>query len=194
MRAGAAATAKLRGGAGPSAPGTERRLAKVCAAWFVASFLGAALPLAAHPYHATVAEAEIKPADHVLEVSLRVLPEDLRTAFEERGGATPETVGFDRAVTGLLRDTFTVTDTAGARRPLAFIGKEISVQGVWLYFEISLPDDLHGLVLSNRLLLDVAPTQINTAVLRRGEERRTLTLTRQHPEDELLTAPAAASP
>jgi hypothetical protein len=182
---------------------------------FFAAILGS-LPGAAHPYHVTVAEAELNAATGRLEVALRLLPEDLIRALEARDRRRGDEAGgesgpersqaqeprHDELLADLVREAFTVTTADGRSAPLHWVGSEASVKAVWLYFELDLggapaaqdgpaPDGslLDGITLANRLLLDLEPTQTNTVTLRFEEERQTLTLTPRSPEREIRWPP-----
>ena len=57
---------------------------------------------------------------------------------------------------------------ARAERDTDFDGR----MDVWLYFEVALPDGVVGL--ENRVFFEIAPTQVNTALVRERGKTRTL--------------------
>ncbi len=166
----------------PAARGATRELlCRLCvlllAGWLLAG------PLAAHSYHTTVAEVTLNADAGRLEVALRALPEDLERALERHSGQRVRlelTAGVDESIMAYLRDHFVVTQ-AGERRALTWVGKEVSAQAVWLYFEIDAPKGIAGATLEQSTFFELEAKQVNTVRFTAGERRLTLTFTRERP-------------
>ena len=162
------------------------RFAVAAAAWFLAC--GGATA-AAHPFHASIAEAEWNAKSGRLEVSLRVTPNDLERAIRQR---TKERVQLedsksaDRLIQDYLREVMRVEGQGGRKHKLVWVGKEVSVKEAWLHFEIEMPHGPHGALISNRVLFDVQKEQINTINVRWKDQRKSLRFTRQKPQQRLL--------
>lgn len=156
--------------------------APLAAIMLAACLAGAA---AAHPFHVSVAECEWNADSGALEVSLRVAPEDLERALSRRAKSRVSldtTDDVDALAADYLREAFTLAPP-GADEPLElkWIGKEVTTKTAWLYFEIAAPDGVAGLELTNRALVEVEPTQINTVNIRARDQRTSLRLDRKRP-------------
>ena len=143
----------------------------------------AAAPLFAHPYHTSIGEADWNPETKRLEVALRFVPDDFDRALRAHAGPpSPEatTEEVDRQIVDWLAQGFRVLEDpeSDAPAPIQWVGKEVSIEHVWLYFEVPLPKGLYQATLEHRLLLDLEPTQTNTLLLRIDGQRRTLTFGR----------------
>ena len=145
--------------------------------------VGWVAPVAAHPYHTTLAEADWNGETNRLEIALRLLPEDFERALSarDRGSKPPadDPGALDDRIVAWLSQDFRVIPNDGEPAPIEWVGKEISIEYVWLYFEIPLPGGLDGVTFEHRLLLDLEPEQVNTLLLRHDGERTTLTFRRE---------------
>jgi hypothetical protein len=74
----------------------------------------------------------------------------------------------------LVRDHFVVTDKAGNRCPIKWVGLEDKVFQAWLYFEVALKAPLAEHRLSHTLFMDQEPKQVNTVLLAGHGRRGTL--------------------
>lgn len=158
-----------------------------------ALLVGWGSPARAHPYHTTIAEADWNAESGRLEVALRLLPADLERALEAHVGqaspaaapTTDDQATLDDHILGWLGQGFRLIPDGGEPAPILWVGKEVSIEHVWLYFEIPLADGLEGVTIEHRLLLDLEPRQVNTLLLGRGKGRRTLTFRRERPRHRL---------
>jgi Domain of unknown function (DUF6702) len=143
----------------------------------------------AHEYHASLAEVELNADTGHLEIALRVIPEDLEAALTAKHGAAVRlevTDGVDAMIVDYLASRFRVVGASGEPQPITWVGKEVSYQAAWLYFEIPVAAD--GLwTLENRVLFDVSASQINTVLYRAGDSRSTWTFTVESQPVELPT-------
>lgn len=117
---------------------------------------------AAHPYHTSFAELGWSAAGDALEVSLRVLPEDLETALTWRSGRAVRLVsgGGDDLLAAYLAEHFQVRDGSGRVLPLELAGLEVAYDETWIYFTVAARPESR-LTLRNTLLMDVESTQTN---------------------------------
>lgn len=195
----------------------------------VSLFAGPTLALR-HPFHVTIAEAQVninEQGSKVLEVTLRVEPDELELAIERRIDRkfNLETApDADKLIVEYLDDVFRVRHPAadkeskpnplkpcppdgksrrdkqpstrpdrGADAPPAdtdndekktpsiihWIGKEITIEYAWLYFEICLPEQgIAGLEFSNRIFFELEETQTNTINFQDAQRKASFNFTR----------------
>ncbi len=140
-----------------------------------------------HPYHSTQAEAELSAETGRLEVALKVIPEDLERALGRRTGTevslekTPE---VDALILAYLTENFRIL-TEEKSQPLSWVGKEVSAQNCWLYFEAHLSQELQGSRLRNTLFFELEAGQVNVVRIKMGHKRRSFLFNRERPESEL---------
>lgn len=175
------------GRCGPSGSGRRRIRSS---AWILAILLAAG-PLLAHPYHTSIGEADWNSQTQRLEVALRFVPDDLDRALRASFGPLPQDAPAeetDRRIVRWLEQGFQVfshgADEA-APAPIEWVGKEVSIEHIWIYFQVPLADGRDGAILEHRLLFDIEPGQINTLLLRRSDHRTTLTFTRERSRQPL---------
>ena len=133
--------------------------------------------LQAHPFHVTYTEVDWNARTMVLEVALRVQPEDLDrllSSREKRRIDIEKTKGVDKLIQKYLAEVFLVSPTPAKAKSLRWIGKEVSAKEAWLYFEVSRPQGIGDLKLLNRIFLEILPDQVNTVRFRQGKTRTTL--------------------
>lgn len=140
-----------------------------------------------HPYHSSQAEAELNDETGRLEVSLKVIPEDLEGALGRRAGfevSLEKTSKVDELILAYLSDHFQVS--AGEENlPLSWVGKEVSAQGCWLYFEVLVSKDLEGGRLRNTVLFEMEASQVNVVRIKVGNKRHSFLFNQERPELEL---------
>ncbi len=142
-----------------------------------------AVSACAHPFHVSIAEAEYNSGTKTLEVALRVHPSDLEAALRRQTGepiVLETSPNVDEEIIAYLRRTLVVTPRGEKPAKLRWVGKEIAVKHVWLYFEIPLPRGLNDVEITHRVFFELLSDQVNTITFRDGERRATLHLTRRH--------------
>ncbi len=140
-------------------------------------------PAFAHPYHASLSEAEYNSESGSLEVALKVLTQDLERALTHHFGKKkiPPLEEADRQIASYLATVFRLQCPNLSPPTLTWVGKEIEVKETWLYFEFPLATGLEGCTLENRFLFAQEPTQINTLQLKAGGHGVTVNLSREQP-------------
>ena len=152
--------------------------------------LTAGVNLQAHPFHATYTEVDWNAKTKVLEVALRVQPEDLDRVLSlrtKRKIDIEKTKGVDKLIQMYLAEVFLVEPKLKQPVAIRWIGKEVSSKEAWLYFEIPRPQGIEGLKLLNRIFLEILPDQVNTVRVRQGRQRVTLRFDRNSRKPVLLT-------
>ena len=143
----------------------------------VAASLTAAANLQAHPFHATYAEVDWNTKTMVLEVALRVQPEDLDRVLSlrtKRKINIEKTKGVDKLIQQYVAEVFLIEPKLKQPISIRWVGKEVSSKEAWLYFEVPRPAGIEGLKMLNRIFLEILPDQVNTVRFRHGKQRVTL--------------------
>jgi hypothetical protein len=137
--------------------------------WLAPIAVGAALLLSRHPMHTSVAEVRELEAGAVLEVAIRVFPDDLNAAVPGAGTAVA-----DSALARYVRRAFSIADRSG--RPVALLWKGAERVGDVLVLRLmgASPEGLAGASVSHGLLMEHFDDQIN--VVRAVYRGRTTTL------------------
>ena len=139
--------------------------------------------ISAHPFHVSFAEAEWNADTKMLEVALKVNPNDLEDALRRRTKRRIhlETDAAEKVIVQYLRDSFTVRRGKNKDIPLKWVGSEISVKDAWLYFEFPLQEGLNNITIQNSILSHVRD-QKNTVSIRNRKQRATLVFSHQKTE------------
>ncbi len=142
-----------------------------------------------HPFHVSIAEAEYNAATKMLEVALQVHPTDLEAAVRRQSGqriVLETSANADEQIVAYLRRSFVVKPKCSEPTTLRWVGKEVAVKHAWLYFEVSLPQGLEGVEITNSLFFELLPDQVNTMTVRDGKRRATLHFTRRKMTQKLV--------
>lgn len=131
----------------------------------IAAALGivAGRSLSAHKFYASLAQVE-RTADGRLEVALRFSPDDLEVALRKATRTrvvVENTAAFGAAFEPWLNSVFAI-EAGGRRTSFKYVGAEVTVKTVWVYVESSWPDTLANSTMTNALLVDLFPEQVNT--------------------------------
>lgn len=172
--------------------------------------MAAALLLSAllHPFHVSVAEAQWNSEGSRLKVALRLHPRDLDAALSETTGlrVVLEKESDEKAkelLVAYLRDRIFLSasaadaslgepeDLAARRGRFHWVGLEQELRYVWVYFELQRPATSEAVWLTNRVIFEAEPTQINTLQLLRTDPPVAVRTTRSSDTERL---PAAANP
>jgi hypothetical protein len=148
----------------------------------VAGLLFACAPLAAaHKYHTSFAAADYNREEQSLQISLRTFPDDLADVLTRRAG---KRINLDRRkeveplVLAYLQDVFQLKRADGETLKLSWVGMEVNVDSVWLYFEVKVPGGIKGLQLRHHFLQDLFDDQINLINIKEGGRKIALTFAR----------------
>ena len=141
-------------------------------AHFIARFLACLLLAslaAAHPAHNSYTEIDWSEDGNSLEVSMRIIPEELETALSWQSPLGTAVVLENDALSGplveaYLSENFQVRDSHSELMPVTLVGMDISYAESWLYFTVAAPAG-ERLSLRITVLQELDKQQIN--VLRR---------------------------
>jgi hypothetical protein len=147
----------------------------------------------AHPYSTSRAEVDWNEKTSRFEVALAVLPEELVQMVEadHRGSERfllNATAECDAEIADYLRKHFVAALPSGEAARLEWVGKEISFEATWLYFELVFknpPTTLQGLAFKVDLGLELSHEHVNAVQIRYSEDRRGLLFSRLNHENRL---------
>jgi ribosomal protein L23 len=142
-------------------------------------------PAMTHPYHVTMAEAEWNKKTGALEIGLKLRPEDLERALSaghKKRITLDKTAKYDKILAAYLAKHFLVKDSSGKTQALKFVGKELNLKSLWLYFEVPLKSGLEGAKVIHKMLFEVLPDQVNTVNFKADKKRCSVHFTLKHPK------------
>lgn len=156
----------------------------------------------AHPFHVSVAEAQWNNDRSRLQIALRLSPRDLDAVLSQASGRrvvlekesdekTKELlIAYlrDRVYLSSSQQDATTRDAEAVdqrRRRFHWVGVEDEVRYVWVYFELERPVGSDSVWLSNRVMFETEPTQINTLQLLRSDPPIAVRTTRDNPTQAL---------
>lgn len=131
---------------------------------------------AAHKFHASLSHIEVNSSAGTVEVAIRVFVDDLEESLSRRAGRRVRigaTAGFDERALALVNESLKVETAGGEGLEFKWIGKETSVDVVWLYVEAPITGRLEGGRLENLLFFDQVVDQVNTVNVKEGKSRAT---------------------
>jgi Domain of unknown function (DUF6702) len=131
-----------------------------------------------HPFHITIAEAEYNPDSKKLEISMRIYqPLDLELILSkriEKPVNLEKTANIDDLIADYLSDVFIVEYPDTTRAKIEYIGKEVTLKTVWIYFEVELKNGPEDMSFRDRILFEIESDQTNSIIFRHGKRRRSL--------------------
>ena len=145
---------------------------------------------AVHPYHETLAEIEYNPETLSLEIAVRFDPISLEHALSvsARKRVTCEQEDFESLLEHYVRGRFAAKAAGGDQAELVWIGVEHEDRDTWAYFELVFAAPPDSVVLSNLLLVEINPYQINTVLYRAGVLKMSVLMNAEEP---VLRVPCA---
>jgi hypothetical protein len=142
------------------------------------ALLGAAGGGARHPLHTTLTQLAVRPATRSVEIVMRVFVDDFSAAVARRGDTrTVAAPPSDSAAYGYVAAAFALTDRAGRRLPLRWVGARRTGDLLWLTLTAPAAT-LDGLRVSNRVLVELHADQVNIVQATVGARRASLLFTR----------------
>jgi hypothetical protein len=146
----------------------------------VVAFLSIVLlcaPVSAHKFHASLAEVEYNATTGSVEFAVRLFVDDLEASLSREHGRTvriDSTSQFDAYALAYLNSSISVRDTSGARLQLAWVGKDVSVDVVWVFVEAPAPNGLDGARIGDKVFFDLFDDQVNTVIVKNHGAHSTL--------------------
>lgn len=146
-----------------------------------------------HPFHVSLAEAEWNAKSKRFEIAMRLDPRDFQIALSQRNGKridleTTNPDDLQAAIMAYVSAKFTAIDDQDRAARWHWVGMENETKYVWIYLELQPAADANQLRISNRMLHEVAPTQINTLLMIQASEKQTLRFSKARPTETLHRA------
>ena len=107
--------------------------------------------------------------EKLVEISIQLFTHDLVPALEQKAKKrvdlekTPE---VDKLILDYLNENFVLKNKNGESLSMKWVGKELEVDAVWVYVEISSAENLSGANLQNTILFESFPEQLNLVIAR----------------------------
>jgi len=148
---------------------------------------------ASHPGHASLAEIEWNPKSGNFEIALCVCPEDLQQVLSIAAGK-PIRLELENEIDELLRAYVAkhfriLPNHRDDKKPLEndpqwgqirWVGQEIDIERVWLYFELSGDSKLADWKISNEMFFELNPEQLNLIQFSAKGKSESFSLTREN--------------
>ena len=133
---------------------------------------------ARHPLHTTLTELRVRPAARSVEIVMRVFVDDFSAAVARHDGGRPVAMPpSDSAAFRYVAGAFTLSDRAGRRLPLRWVGARRTGDLLWLTLTAPAAT-LDGVRVSNRVLVELHADQVNIVQATVGSRRASLLFTR----------------
>jgi hypothetical protein len=154
-----------------------RRLSLALALLVVPAVLAAPRAADAHPLHTTLTELSYDASARVLTATLRVFADDFSAAVVGARAGGPVVIPPDSAMLRYVTGRFSVTGRGSGRVVMRWCG--VRKEGVVLFLCLrgAAPGSFAGLTMTNGLLTEVFPDQVNIVQASIDGRRRTLLFT-----------------
>ncbi|MDQ3798320.1 MAG: hypothetical protein M3384_02620 [Acidobacteriota bacterium] len=134
--------------------------------------------VSAHRYHTSLTRMDYNEKEKLVEISVQLFTHDLVPALERKNGGKridlEKTPDVDKLILAYLNENFVFKNKNGEPQPLRWVGKEMEVDAVWIYVEISSPESPSGANLQNTILFESFPEQVNLVIIRFGGKKADL--------------------
>lgn len=136
-----------------------------------------ALPLGKHTFHTSLTRIDYNAKDKNIEISLQLFSHDLITVLEKQNKTNIDlenTKDIDNLILKYLETNFVIKDKSGEAKKLNWVGKEVSVDTVYVYLETASDVDLTGFTMQNTIFFESFPQQTNWVLAKYGEKKADL--------------------
>lgn len=134
-----------------------------------------------HPLYITVTEISHNPKDKILEVSCKMFSNDFEAVLEKMAGARVDLSSVkDKAASDKLIAAYVERHLRlkvdGKAAELHFVGSENEEDGTWSYFQVNDVPAVKRIDVTNELLYDGFPQEINIMHVTVGGQRQSTRL------------------
>ncbi len=130
-----------------------------------------------HRYHTSLTRMDYKDKEKIIETSMQLFTHDLVPVLEERTKKKidlEKTPDVDRMIFDYLSENFILKDNQGIARKIKWVGKEIDVDTIWVYLEISCEQSPENNRLQNTTFFESFPEQTNLVTMRFDDKKSDL--------------------
>ncbi len=141
------------------------------------SCTGNVLASTLHTYHTSLTRINYNQKEKLAEVTIQLFVHDLLPTLEKRTKKQidlEKTPDIDKFILKYLDENFVLKDKNGEIKKLVWVGKEITVDTVFIFVEIPLSEDIKDYSLQNTLFFESFPEQTNLVIARFGEKKADL--------------------
>ena len=139
-----------------------------------------------HTYHSSIAQLDFISSKKTIEAIIWLHTEDIERAFKAQHGPAAnfdQPPAAERFVSQYLKSHFELRNKQGHLLDQKWVGLELKVHFLVAYFEVS----ADALTLTNNLLLDRVPDQLNTVQVKQdGQARHELQYSRAKASPQTL--------
>jgi hypothetical protein len=138
---------------------------------------GNVFPFSLHTYHTSLTRMDYNHKDKLVEISIQLFTHDLVPLLERRTKKRidlEKTPDIDKIILGYLGENFILKDKSAAVKKLVWVGKEVQVDTVFVYFQAQSEEDLDGFDLRNTLFFESFPEQTNLVIARYNNKKADL--------------------
>ena len=122
-------------------------------------------PATAHGFHASFSVIEFNPRTQSLEIFHRIFIQDIEILLTARAGEAVtlhDAPATAKLVESYLLGVFSVKTPDGKALKPEWVGLKLQVDTMFVYQEIKRMGELKGLVISDQILTETHPGQVNT--------------------------------
>lgn len=142
----------------------------VCSLWFAVAPSGSAISsiktFSPHPFYVAVTEMNLNNKDKTLEISCKIFSDDLEQIIEKSNrvqldiSTEKDKPNFDKLIPAYIKNHLTIS-IDGKPASLSYLGFEIDKESAYCYLQVENISSLKKIDVSNSLLHDLTPEQIN---------------------------------
>ncbi len=129
---------------------------------------------ALHTYHTSLTRIDYKAKEKRVEISIQLFNHDLVPTLERRAKKPidlEKTADIDKIIFKYLSEKFILSDKNDKPKEIVWVGKEVSVDTVFVYLETGSEENLEGFKLRNTLFFESFPEQTNLVIARFNGEK-----------------------
>lgn len=133
-----------------------------------------ALPFNRHRYHTSLTRMDYNEKDKVFEISIELFTHDLVPMLEKKLKKSVDlekSFETDKILFAYLNEKFVLKDNQNNIKKLNWVGKEVEIDTVNVYLEISSEESLENLSLQNSIFFESFAEQTNLVVARHLEKK-----------------------
>jgi hypothetical protein len=143
----------------------------------IAAVAGNIFPLGLHNYHTSLTRIDYNAKEKLIEISVNLFTHDLVPTLELQTGKSidlEKTPDIDKIIFDFLNKNFVLKDRNGEVKKLVWVGKEIQIEQVFVFVEVSSVENPDGFSLQNTFFFDSFPEQINRVIARYNDKKTDL--------------------
>jgi hypothetical protein len=140
-----------------------------------------------HDFHSSLADMQYNQQAKAFQVSLTLFADDTENALTKFSGKKYLLGGLgkdrspDAVLTAYLQKNFQLINKKNEVLPISYIGKEVSLETVKVYFEIPFKGSLKGCSLRNTIMFELFSDQSNIVNLQKDDKKKSFAFQPEKP-------------